>query len=179
IGEVPELSPLSAEYTNTASVTGKITLDSAAVAYVYGSFSADSKFTNTVVSTEYLMEDKTYLTLYADSNTTETIPRLFEGQLKDITIRDWNNERYLRGDWLKDNLTKTIGEKDWKSVYADYSFKQYKVTWTHVLSDRSAVCIRQRQMKSLTEVRYAAFTAFSLAAVLRKHMSGPAPRRAK
>ncbi|MDR3075063.1 MAG: hypothetical protein LBU30_03360 [Candidatus Methanoplasma sp.] len=141
IGEVPTLSPVSATYTNTASITGAVTLEDDAVAYVYGDFpvgtGASAKIKTTtgdLVKTAYNIEGTVYVTLYTSvigGSTTEKLPVLFEDQLKDIKILGWNNERLLRGDNLVDNTT-DIGAAGWENVYADWEWKMYDITLSYL-----------------------------------------------
>jgi hypothetical protein len=150
IGAKPTISPLNGTYTNTAVINGKITLASGAIAYVYGDFTILTTGTNanldtgsSVYKTEYMIAEYPYVTLYTGVAGAPLL-MLYEDQLVDIIIKDWNNERMLRGDSLrlalKDSpILSNVGAADWKVVYADYELKKYTVTF-YYLQGMTWVC---------------------------------------
>jgi hypothetical protein len=140
IGAVPSLST---GYVNSASLTGKLTLGAEAVAWVYGDFNAKTAFDNPVapLSTQYMIDTTLYLTIFvADGNTSYDLPMVYgdefdgAGYMLDIAINDWNNNRMLRGDSLikNPNGDAFVGNNNWLIVYADWSAKQYKVTFNYM-----------------------------------------------
>jgi len=147
IGAEPEISPLNGTYVNSAVINGKITL-ATAVAYVYGDFAISASTTGnidlspgaTLERTEYKIADKLYVTLYVEGPLTSTsplLPMIYGDKLVDVIIKDWNNERLLRGDSLREELRETvpacqIGATNWTVVYADYELKKYTVTFFYL-----------------------------------------------
>jgi len=138
IGAVPSLST---GYTNSADITGKLTLGDTAVAWVYGDFNGKSAFTNAnVISTQYMIDATPYLTIYVDSsNTTQYLPMIYgdefgaDGYMLDISIKDWNNNSMLRGDSLIANIGAAyVGDTNWKIVYADWSAIQFRVSFYYM-----------------------------------------------
>ena len=141
IGAVPSSSD---GYTNGATITGKLTLGNAAVAWVYGGFNGRSVLTNVNVnSTQYMIDTTLYLTIFVDGiNTTQCLPMIYGdefgayGYMLGIVINDWNNNRMLRGDSLIGNgpysaTPAFVGAANWATVYADWSAKQFKVSFNY------------------------------------------------
>ena len=125
---------VSTDNVNRATISGVITLGDNALATVYGNVDLSKNFDsdNGVVSVVYKIGLPTYVTLYCDNNSGIAIPMLYEDDLLDITISDWNTDRNMRGDSLFENQGTLIGEPGWEIVYADYSAKMYTVTVSYL-----------------------------------------------
>jgi len=131
VGKQPEVST---ENVNSSTITGVVTLGSAAVATVYGEKDMEDILTATgVKKVEYMIDGKLYVTVYCMASDKQ-IEMLYEDQLKDIVILNWNNEKMYRGAWLISevngslNTAAVIGSADWEIVYAKFEPKMYSIT---------------------------------------------------
>jgi len=134
VGKQPDVSN---ENVNNATIEGVVTLGDSAVAFVYGDNDLSKKLdsANEIVKITYYINNKVYVTMYCDSGSGAEIEMLYEDQLKDITILDWNNDRMFRGEWLFDVKPLYVGDtgwEDWKNLYAKFEPKQYNVTLSYL-----------------------------------------------
>jgi len=142
VGSVPTVS---ANNTNTAKITGVVTLDSNAVATVYGNSTVDStNFEATTVSSTYWIGSNVFQTVYVDGNAISLLPALYP-DLSDIQVLDWNNDQMLNGIWLSYFLTNPdapfVGDtvatstasvhSDWTNLYAKFVPRMYDITLTY------------------------------------------------
>ena len=143
IGTKPTLSTDSA---NSAVIEGVIGISGNCTIFAYGAFAikddtAGSKnninsFTNGLVKTQYFIGENLYVTLYCrDDGSVLPLQMIYEDQLLDIIIIDWNNEKLLRGDWLSVELKSAtppeIGGTGWEKVYAKFEPRMYNVTFSY------------------------------------------------
>ncbi|MCL2295479.1 MAG: hypothetical protein FWC29_00140 [Methanomassiliicoccaceae archaeon] len=91
IGSVPTVTT---EMVNNTTITGKFTLGTSAYIMVYGqsSFKA-SNVTNSVVSTQFIILDKTYATEYKDASSSSKRVLVMPptSNLKDYLITNWHD----------------------------------------------------------------------------------------
>jgi len=141
IGDMPTVSPLSADYTNTAVIDGAITLQPTATACVYGDFDIGKGTTSktipdaaTLKSVQYYIEDNLYATLY---NASAVAIAPLKDKLKDITITDWSNDPNICDNLSSLRLNAVsaappmFGDNAWAILYAVYDWNQYNVTLSH------------------------------------------------
>jgi hypothetical protein len=136
VGVQPEVSTKN---VNNATISGVIQLGDDAVATVYG----DKDMSDVLVDAPnvvYNIDGAVYVTLYYKAIGAQ-IEMLYEDQLKDITILNWNNDRFFRGTYLIDpndgtlNAGAVVGTGNanpWAVVYAQFEPKMYTVTFAYL-----------------------------------------------
>ncbi|MCL2032722.1 MAG: hypothetical protein FWG96_05590 [Methanomassiliicoccaceae archaeon] len=131
IGAVPTLSPMNADYTNTAVINDAITLGTSAYACVYGTYNITGKLsvTGTLVKTEYIVEDMLYATLYGHTASPANLVMIDDDLLDIIFLNWWENREFRAGDWnvLTGSATAIGG---FAKVYAEYKWRTYEVTFS-------------------------------------------------
>ena len=137
---VAKAPSVSTDNKNETTISGKVTLDINAVATVYGQKDLTSNLEPAadVVKVQYFIDGVLYVTKFCNKNNTAVppvgdIPMLYEDQLKDIIILNWNTDRMFRGQWLVDESTGVtntvaIGTTGWESLYAKFEPRMYDVT---------------------------------------------------
>ncbi|MCL2148470.1 MAG: hypothetical protein FWH47_03930 [Methanomassiliicoccaceae archaeon] len=140
IGNVPTLSPLSAAYTNTAKITGAVTLGNNGVAYVYGAFAITTSNLKvnggTLQKTQYIVgDDSVYVTLYSGTPVApDTDLVMVDDELLDIIFLNWWQSREFKAgiDWnvlgLNGAVAQPIGAFD--KVYAEYKWRTFDATFS-------------------------------------------------
>jgi len=127
---------VSTKNVNNATISGVVTLGPAAVATVYGAKDMSAVFVD-APNVVYNIDGAVYVTMYYGTAGGQ-IKMLYEDQLKDITILNWNNDRFFRGAYLIDptdgtlNDQATVGDASWAIVYAQFEPKMYTVTFAYL-----------------------------------------------
>jgi len=127
---------VSTENVNNATISGVVTLEGNATAMSYGGKDIADNLKGDTDKVDYMIDSAIYVTIYCVSGEAVQIPMLYEDQLLDIVILNWNNDRMYRGDWLMKgdpialNTDAKIGGPDsaWAIVYAQFEPKMYNVT---------------------------------------------------
>jgi hypothetical protein len=134
VGAMPTL--LIGYVNGVQGIGGKITISNHAYAFIYGNFGGSGIFSSSK-STAYVINSELYVTVYVSAASTNELPALYGNEFgseffKDITIFDWCNNSTLSvppGEWLSATApVPKVGDTGWKTIYADFEWKQNKVT---------------------------------------------------